>query len=249
MSGILRLLAALVAGALAGAIGWSLAPTGDPTAVATLRLDDQEVRWPYHDAVIQTQAALVDRDDVRDEIAETAGVPVAELLDLNTSVPRNQTIFDVTATATTRTAAVGLVDATAAVLIERNVAERSAGLADRTAAIESELALLEIDLSRQRRSLENADTSEADRLIAEGRLSATAQRLGTLEVELSSLGEAAGVIRPQLVLVRPGEVVDRERTRAVTAVSAGIGVALLVAAAAGFSRPRSPRPVRSLAAA
>ncbi len=249
MSGLVRLLLALAAGALAAVIGWSLAPTGAPTAVATLRLDDQEVRWPYHDAVIQTQDALVEQDTVRADVANRAGLPLESLIDLDASVPRNQTIFDVTAIAETGDAAVALATAAVDELVERNRLERSAAAATEATTIDADLVRLDQELSTQRRIIDDPEVAEADRLLAQGRATAIAQEIGTLEVRADSARQTADSARPQLVIVRSGELVERERTRTVTAASAGIGVALLAVALLGAFRPRPTRELASVRAA
>ncbi len=244
MNTLTRICAVIVAGAIASGVAWTLAPTGDPTASATLRLDDQEVRWPFHDAVIQTQDALLQRDDIRALITRRSNLALDSIVTLNSEVPRNQTIFDITASASTESQAISIANGAVEALIERNIADRAAPIATEIEAVEIELGPLRADLAGQLRVIENTDAPEADRLVAQGRATAIAQRIGTLEVRLKELEIATTLVAPQLVEVAAAVPVNRERTRAVTAASAGAGIALLTAAVLGAApagrRRRSP---------
>ncbi len=241
-----RIIIAACCGLIAAVIGWSSSPTSDPTAVATLRLDDNEVRWPFHDAVIQSQdAALADNETIA-VAAMAAGVSPDVIRSAEATVPRNQTIFDVSVTADTETNAVAVADALSAELLAANLRDRTAAASDELAALGAELDEARAELAVPEALLRSGDVTSDERLVLEGRIGVLAERVARLEANEDDLEFAIETARPQLVQVRPARIVGGDRTRAVTAAATGIGASLLVA---GVLSTRPQRPALASVAA
>ncbi len=161
----------------------------DDSAEVVLILDQDEISWPYHDAVRQDAIGLVRSDPRATEAAtEAAGEPVT----LETEALSGQSHVLLRASASTTTAAEIGADAAADWLGEENVAARRDRLDDEISVLTDHLA--EIDA----RAAETSD-SQADELL---------RRSGQLASEIDDLTAERDLLVPQIRRAGDAEPAD-----------------------------------------
>jgi hypothetical protein len=130
------IIALLVGGATYLAIG---GPTAN-VAIARVAIDDLVVRWPHHDAAVETGIARLESDDAFAVAVAATDDGVIE--HLGSHLPDNQTIFDVKVEASSDTNAIHAADAVAEWLVTDSL-ERRQGPREENGAGDDDLALIE----------------------------------------------------------------------------------------------------------
>lgn len=233
MRQLIVLVAALVVAVIAGSITYQNIEVDPARAVATVRLDHEEVRWPYHDATIAAQGALAEDDDFVAEVARAAAVDASDVT-LRTTTPTNQTIFEVVAHAASPDDAIRTADAAVTLMIERNLAELGAGLEATLTSERELLAQLSAELETTRQRLDTEDLAESERVVATAEVGVLAGAAKSAEVAIDEAQEELDRLRPQLLATAPATVDDNTDTRRTSAGAAALGSALIVLAAGAF---------------
>ncbi len=216
-------------GLLAGvATWWSMGLSQDHTAEARLRLIEDEVRWPFHQSVIEAQQGYLRDDTVRADIAEIAGVAVDQVLDLSSDVPRGTVAFGIRATAPTSDDAVALADAAATWAVENNLEERTEVLAAEREAASQRATVLGLEVDRQ---LELLETDPGT--MAELSLAGALNRKAETEDLISSLTDEIVLRQPQLARIGQAQLDESTGRREASAAAVGLGVTIMGLAAWG----------------
>ncbi len=231
---ISALIVSLLIGAVVGAVAWALSSEStERVATARVQIDDLQVRWPFHDAVIESSVALINSAAALERAREVE----PEVISVSSALPINQTIFDVKVEATDAAAARSAADAVAEWLVEENGSER-------TAALEAQIEQLEgshdTESGREADAQARFDgaTTETERVTSAADLRFASGRRAELENEIASLTDQLATTRPQLTIVTAATTEDEANSQLATAVSAGLGAALLAFALLSALRSR-----------
>ncbi|MEZ5341276.1 MAG: hypothetical protein R2706_07475 [Acidimicrobiales bacterium] len=139
------------------------------SASVIVALDEDQVEWPYHDAVRQTATGAIRTSPEALAAASAAAAP-GTINDIETSMRDGQSYFDVTVEASDNAAAARAVDALVAWASDANMAERTTPFDDEATRLNAEIATLQAaydDLQGQDGSLPSARAVETASLIAQ----------------------------------------------------------------------------------
>ncbi len=255
ISTLLRWSPAIVAIA---ALGWSLGASlpdlgRSDTATVTIGLTDQVV-WPFYDAVIARQPALLDEGGVRAAAESATGITASTVeFDLDTG-QTNAVLRLVIETDTGDPAdATVLADAIAGGLVEKNLAEQRATVEQRIGELEARVAdgRTRLDELNRQRDVQlfsglsdDADQTRAAALVVANDTAGLEEQLAASRIEVDSMRPRIGVIA---MAVAGGDRSDDVRANAVTAALFGLlAIALVPTLDRRVGRLRSIAQVRRI---
>ncbi len=242
--------------AIAALVGWTLGSSlpdlGRPdSATVTLGLTDQVV-WPFYDAVVARQPALLDEAGVVADAQATTGLVVDDLeFDLDTG--QTNAVIRLVVDASSADDAVALADAIADALIAANLAEQRTTVQQRiddvtTRLDERRARLDELNLERDEALFsgrpDDADQARSAAIVVTTGIAGLEDQLVDAQAELDSL-------RPRVEIVAPAvagrDRSDDVRSNAVTAaLLALVAIALVPTLDRMISRLRSAAQVRRI---
>ncbi len=241
--------------AVAALVGWALGSSvpdlGRPTsATVTLGLTDQVV-WPFYDAVVARQPALLDEGVLAD--AQTTTGVVADDVEFDLDTGQTNAVIRLVVDASSTDDAVVLADAIADALVAANLAEQRTTVQQRiddlTTRLDGRRDRLD-ELNRERDEAlfsgrqDDADQARSAAIVVTNGIAGLEGQLADAQVELESL-------LPRLEIVAPAvagrDRSDDVRTNAVTAaLLALVAVALVPNLDRRISRLRSTAQVRRI---
>ncbi len=225
----------IFAAALLGGMLALAATAGDPgaAAVARMRLHDQ-VGWPEHDAVRLEVASWIDGDLI-DSTNEFVG---GSLDSVSTELPRNQSFFDVRATADNDQDALAAVDFVVDHLTARDAEQTFATPLATLAAAQQSLAETEAALAAITPAADDGDT---DALNTKGALIWRVQELlGDVDDAQRDLDRReARIQRIGVSEISDGQRYRRLRIIAAASLVSAIGAGAVLTLLAGRTQPAS----------
>ncbi len=243
--------------AIAG-LGWSLGASlpdlgRSDTATVTIGLTDQVV-WPFYDAVIARQPALLDEGGVRSAAESATGI-TASAVEFDLDTGQTNAVMRLVIETDTRDPADAtvLADAIAGGLVEKNVAEQRATVEQRIGELEARVAdgRTRLDeLNRQRDvqlfsgQSDDADQTRAAALVVANDIAGLEEQLAASRIEVDSMRPRIGVIESA---VAGNDRSDDVRANAVTATLFGLmAIALAPTLDRRVGRLRSTAQVRRI---
>ena len=242
--------------AIAALVGWALGTSlpdiGRPnSATVTLGLTDQVV-WPFYDAVVARQPALLDEGGVLAGAQATTGV-VADDVEFDLDTGQTNAVIRLVVDASTTDEAVVLADAIGMALVDANLAEQRATVNERIDALTTrvdrrrerldELAVQRDEALFSGRADDADQAREAAIVVANG-IAGLEDQLTDAEVELESMQPRLAVVAPA---VAGRDRSDDVRANAVTAALLALAaVALVPTLDRQISRVRSAAQVRRI---
>ncbi len=255
ISTLLRWSPAIVAIA---ALGWSLGASlpdlgRSDTATVTIGLTDQVV-WPFYDAVIARQPALLDEGGVRAAAESATGITASTVeFDLDTGQTNAVLRLVIETDTGDPVDATVLADAIAGGLVEKNLAEQRATVEQRIGELEARLVdgRTRLDeLNRQRDvqlfsgQSDDADQTRAAALVVANDIAGLEEQLAASRIEVDLMRPRIGVIA---AAVAGGDRSDDVRANAVTAALFGLlAIALVPTLDRRVGRLRSIAQVRRI---
>ena len=242
--------------AVAALIGWALGSSlpdlGRPnSATVTLGLTDQVV-WPFYDAVVARQPALLDEGRILADAQATTGI-VADDVEFDLDTGQTDAVIRLVVDASTADEAITLADAIGSALVEANLAEQRTTVQERIDSLTTRLdrrreRLDELAIERDEALFsgrqDDADQARAAAIVVANGIAGLEDQLTDAEVELES-------VRPRLAVIAPAvagrDRGDDVRANAVTAaLLALVAVALVPTLDRRISRIRSAAQIRRI---
>ena len=226
--------------ALGWSVGTSLPDVGRPeSATVTVGLTDQVV-WPFYDAVVARQPALLDSGGVRAAAEASTGI-TADDIDFDVDTGQTNALIGLVVETDTDSAvdAVILADAIATGLVAKNLDEQRATIQERVDALGVRVADRRTrldELNRERDSqLFSGDSDAADQT-REAAL-VVVNDIADLEAQLAAGQAELGSVRPRIGVIAPA-IARRDRTDDVraNAVTAALFGLLAIAAVPTLDR-------------
>lgn len=242
--------------AVAALVGWALGSSlpdlGRPnSATVTLGLTDQVV-WPFYDAVVARQPALLDEGGVLAEAQASTGI-VADDVEFDLDTGQTDAVMRLVVDAATDDEAVALADAIGTALVDANLAEQRATVQERIDALTTRLdrrreRLDELAVDRDEALFsgrqDDADQARSAAIVVANGIAGLEDQLTDAEVELESMQPRLAVIAPA---VAGRDRSDDVRANAVTAaLLALVAVAVVPTLDRRISRVRSAAQVRRI---
>ncbi|MCX6521385.1 MAG: hypothetical protein NTZ21_12040 [Actinobacteria bacterium] len=241
-----------VAALVGWALGTSLPDIGRPnSATVTLGLTDQVV-WPFYDAVVARQPALLDEGSVLADAQATTGV-VADDVEFDLDTGQTNAVIRLVVDASSTDEAVTLADAIGTALVDANLAEQRATVQERIDALTTRLdrrreRLDELAVQRDEALFsgraDDADQAREAAIVVANGIAGLEDQLTDAEVELESMQPRLAVVAPA---VAGRDRSDDVRANAVTAaLLALVAVALVPTLDRQISRVRSAAQLRRI---
>jgi hypothetical protein len=224
----------LVAAATYVVIGGSSAHT----AVTRVAIDDLVVRWPHHDAAIETGTTRLRSQDARVVAIEATDDGVVE--SVSTELPQNQTIFDVVVEASDDANSIAAANAVADWLVTDSLERRRGPREERVAEFEAKLVELHKSEGEAEAALQIAST-ESERIVGQAELGTATTNVSRTEKALAELDDELALVESQFLVVGTATAEEPSNARTATALAAGLSAGFLFIAAAEFVRTRRSR--------
>jgi hypothetical protein len=237
--------------AVAALVGWALGSSlpdlGRPTsATVTLGLTDQVV-WPFYDAVVARQPALLDEGGVLAAAQATTAL-VADDVEFDLDTGQTNAVIRLVVDAPSTDDAVALADAIGEALVEANLAEQRTEVQERIDDLTTQLdrrrerlddLAVERDEALSAGRQDDADQARSAAIVVANGIAGLEDQLTDAEVELES-------IRPRLAVIAPA-VAGRNRSDDVRANAVTAALLALLAVAVVPTLDRRISRIRSVA--
>ncbi len=221
-------------GLIVGGAAWVLVGAPDSIeAEARVRLVEDEVPWPYGQSIMEAQQTYLAQDDVRSQIAEAAGLQLDQVKGLDSTLSRGTAVFSVLGQAENSADAVALTDSAVTWLVANNLAERSGDLAAELEANRSRTATIESELAVAEQALTEFDEGSPERIEAGARFAALVTQQENLDAKAADIEQRTELLGSQLEPLSPATPAPTSNRRLATALTLGLGTAILAFASSG----------------
>lgn len=242
----------LLAALLGWLVGGALPELGRSTSAnVSLGLTDH-VRWPFYDAVMARQPALLDTDEVRAATEADVGA-TADSVTLDLGTGQTGAVMRIVVEAEREEHALALAQGMGERLVAANLAEQRVVVEERIARLEAdvderrtELATLDARRDEERLALDSdaAEITQAQLLVVAAHLTEAEAQLESAQEELADLGPRVAIVAPAVAGREPG---DATRSSAVTAaLLALLAVGVVPSLDRRFGRVRTVAQLRRI---
>lgn len=199
---------------------------GDPTAQATVILDERQVRWPFYGAAFEQAESILGSTETLQAARSTLQNP-ADAIEISLEPSTDQSVLVITATATGEEAALGLAESAAAELVSASALSRQTVEAEVVDRLASEIEELTAEQETLRQLLSSVD-NDADSLVASKDLEHSAERLNLKKTALQDATENLDNTGPLFVAVGKPILRGQVTQSVLASISAGAGSTVLV---------------------
>lgn len=218
---------AFAIGALVGAVTYAVnrVAIGDPTAQATVILDERQVHWPFYGAAFEQAESIIGRPETLNAARSTLDNPV-DAIEISLEPSTDQSVLIITATAATDDAALGLAESAAVELVNLSALSRRTIETEVVDRLITEIDELDAEQEALRLRLKSVD--DTDGLVASKDLEHTAERLNLKKTALQDATESLNNVGSLFVVVGKPSLQGQVKQSVLASISAGAGSTVLV---------------------